>query len=337
MNNVEKVIFPVLLFVITGLLVYEITQAPALKPVAKGTDFSQYQDGKPFRMVVTNQEVPVVKIMIAGFLQACSDYNLKCQVMGVTGNDIAGSVQMTEQSISLGSSGILATVYDKAWYGPVGDAIKAGIPVVNAHFPMASDVIPGLSAWVAPDNTGYAVTAADAMASKLNCAGKVAITQSGASDAESAVNASFKAEMVKDCPNIAVLDTQMETTDPAQAILVTSAIIKANPDLSGAFSSTGGGATAWATSAKESGLAAGKIAIIGMDFTQQNLDLLKSGDVYALVAQPTFTEMEDGVVLLLEIRMGYQIPYANVLAAPLIFKNGTAPYYDILKKAEAVK
>ena len=314
--------------------------AVGLMPQSKAaapTSFASYQDGKPFRMVVTNQEVPVVKIMIAGFLQACSDYGLKCQVMGVNGNDIAGSVQMTEQSVALGSSGILATVYDKAWYGPVGDAIKSGIPVVNGHFPMANDTIPGLLAWVAPDNTGYAITSADAMAKKISCTGKVAITQSALNDGENAVNAAFRAEMAKVCPSVVLLDTQLETTDPAQAIAVTSSIIKANPDLTGAFSTTGGGATAWATSAKENGLAVGKLVIIGMDASQQNLDLVKSGEVYALVGQPEFQEMYESVVLLLDHRMGLVVPYANTLPSPLIFKNDTAPYYDILKKAEAVK
>ena len=301
------------------------------------TNFAQYQNGKPFRFTVTNREVPVVKIMQAGFLQACADYGLDCVIMGVDGNDIAGSVQMTEQSVSLGSSGILATIYDKAMYAPNETAIKAGIPVVNGHFPMSSDIIPGLSAWVAPNNTSYAVKSADAIGDKLGCVGKVAITQSALNDGENAVNKAFRDEMAIHCPSVTILDTQLETTDPAQAIAITSAILKANPDLSGAFSTTGGGATAWAASAREAGFAPGKLTIIGMDYSQENLDLVKDGEVYAIVAQPLFAEMYAGVVLLLELKMGLPIPYQNELPAPLVYKADVQPYYDILTKAEAIK
>lgn len=305
-------------------------QPPAL-------DLSHYQNGSPFRMIATNQEVPVVKIMLAGFLQACDDYGLDCVVMGVNGNDIAKSVELAEQSVALGSSGLLTTIYDQAWYAPTLKAIDSGIPVINGHFPMEKGLLPGLNGWVAPDNVGYAINAADAMAEKINCAGKVAITQSTLSDGENAVSEAFATELALKCPAIEILDVQIETTDPDKAIAVTSAIIQGNDGLTGAFSTTGGGATAWSKSAKETGKTVGEITIIGMDTSRENLDLLESGDVYALVAQPLYAEMYQAVTLLLEIRMGMPIPYENELPAPLVFKGETGPYYTILEKAEAIK
>jgi ribose transport system substrate-binding protein len=302
-----------------------------------GVDLSQYQNGDPFRMIATNQEVPVVKIMIAGFLQACDDYNLFCVVMGVNGNDIAKSVELAEQSVALGSSGLLTTIYDTAWYAPTLKAIEAGIPVINGHFPMDKTLIPGLGGWVAPDNEGYAIEAARVMADKVYCSGKVAITQSTLSDGENAVSNAFITEIKTLCPALEVLDVQIETTDPDKAIAVTSAIIQGNEGLTGAFSTTGGGATAWAKSAKEVGLEAGKLVIIGMDASRENLDLLKSGEVYALVAQPLYAEMYQAVTLLLETNMGMPVPYENVLPAPIITKDDTGPYYVILERAEAIK
>jgi ribose transport system substrate-binding protein len=302
-----------------------------------GTDLSQYQNDKPFRMIATNQEVPVVKIMLAGFLQACDDYGLDCVVMGVNGNDIAKSVELAEQSVALGSSGLLTTIYDAAWYAPTLKAIEAGIPVINGHFPMDKTLIPGLGGWVAPDNEGYAIEAARVMAEKISCSGKVAITQSTLSDGENAVSQAFIDEMKVVCPALEVLDVQIETTDPDKAIAVTSAIIQGNESLTGAFSTTGGGATAWAKSAKEVGLEVGKLVIIGMDASRENLDLLKSGEVYALVAQPLYAEMYQAVTLLLETNMGMPVPYENVLPAPIIMKDDVDPYYVILERAEAIK
>jgi len=320
------------------LLTAAMLLSACAKPAPEVKGLASYQDGKPFRFIGTNREVPVVKIMIAGFLQACTDFQLQCELMTVDGNDIAKSVELTEQSVSLGSSGILATVYDKAWYGAVNKAIASGIPVVNGHFPMTSDILPGLKGWVAPDNVAYAIQAADLLAKTIGDAkGSIAITSSTTNDGENAVAKAFRDEFKVANPRVKILDVQFETTDPAKAIAVTSAIIQANPDLLGAFSTTGGGATAWAASARENNLAAGKLVIIGMDASRENLDLVKNGEVLAVVAQPLYQEMYEGVVLLLETRIGLPIPYENVLPAPLVMKADVQPYYDILKKAEAVK
>jgi len=316
----------------------ELLQGTGVAPTeAPSLGLSQYQDGKPFRMIATNQEVPVVKIMLAGFLQACQDYGLDCGVMGVDGNDIAKSVTLAEQSVALGSSGLLTTIYDKAWYAPTLDAIAAGIPVINGHFPMTTDILPGLTGWVAPDNVGYAIAAADVMASKLNCVGTVAVTQSDVNDGENAVEAAFRAELAAKCPGLTILEKQLESTDPAKAVAVTSSIIQANSDLAGAFSTTGGGITAWAASARENNLPVGKLVIIGMDASRENLDLVKSGEAYALVAQPLYAEMYQAVTLLLETRMGMPVPYENILPAPIVMQADVEPYYSILEKAEAIK
>lgn len=330
-----KVLTVSLLFVMLVAACSAAVQTPAPTAVPfKGVDLSKAQGGKPFRMIVTNQEVPVVKIMIAGFLQACADYGLDCKVMGVDHNDIAGSVVLAEQSVALGSSGILATIYDKAWYAPTGKAIAAGIPVVNGHFPMKTDVIPGLLAWSAPDNTGYAVAAADDMAKAIQCKGAVAVTQSSLNDGENAVAKAFAAEMTAKCPAVKVLDPQIETTDPVKAIAATSAILQANPDVVGAFGTTGGSIVAWTSAAKETSR---KVVIIGMDASAENIAKVESGEAYALVSQPLYQEMYHAVVLLLETKMGAQVPYENILPAPIVHKGETAPYTEILKKAAAVK
>jgi ribose transport system substrate-binding protein len=337
----EVILVVFIAVLLTMVLTYVVlSRTPSPLPTqtpAKSVEFSQFQDGKPFRMIVTNRDVPVVKIMIAGFMQACSDYGLDCVVMGVDGNDIAGSVALTEQSIALGTSGMLATIYDKAWYGPVSSAIAAGIPVVNGHFPMGTDVIPGLTAWVAPDNKGYAVVAAKAMAAKISCSGTVAVTQSSLNDGENAVTKSFTDALIGFCPSVKVLAPQLEGTDPAKSVGVAAAILTANPGLKGAFGTTGGSIVTWTTAAREAGLPVGSVAIIGMDYSRENLDQIKSGAAYAAVAQPLYAEMYEAVTRLLEAKMGLPVAYENTLPAPLIFQKDLAPYYKINDMAEGLK
>jgi ABC-type sugar transport system substrate-binding protein len=345
----RKLSFTLLIIVVVAAMLAACAGTPAVQPtitklpapvlsadtLVKGQSYAAYQNGLPFRMILTNREVPVVKIMQAGFVQACKDYGLNCVLMGVDGNDIAGSVTLAEQSVALGSSGILATIYDKAWYAPTETAIKAGIPVINGHFPMEANVIPGLNAWVAPDNKGYAVQVADAIATKADCKGPVAITQSSLNDGENAVADSFTKELTAKCPNIVVLPVQLETTDASKALAVTESILQANP-ITAAFSTTGGGATAWAQAAQAQGLKPGAVVIAGMDYSRENLDMVKSGDVYMLVGQPLYEEMYASVVDLLLIRSGAKVAYANVLPAPLITKDNLTPYYTINDQADAV-
>src|SRR5512133_4264058 len=93
---------------------------------------------------------------------------------------------------------------------------------------------------------------------------------------------------------VKVLDAQEEGFDQAGAIAKASAIIQGNPDITGAFSTTGAGPTTWSTAAADTNK---NIAIISMDYTRPNLDLVKAGKVYGLVAQPLYDEFYQAVEL----------------------------------------
>jgi ribose transport system substrate-binding protein len=332
-----------LLFVVILLAgcVGKPTAAPVVVPTANPhlVDLSKYQYGKPFRLLVTNQNVPVVKIMIAGFFSACKDFGLDCVLMGVDGNDLAGSATKTEQAIALGASGIFSTIYDPSQYEPNNKVVQAGIPVIDIHFPMTdTTIVPGMLAWIAPDNSGYGYQAGLVMGDKIGCKGKVAITQSAvASAGEGKVTAGFTKALSTKCPDVIILPMQVETTDASQAIAVTSAILTANPDLAGAFSTTGGGATAWSKSLQDAGKKPGDVIVIGMDYSRENLDTVKAGWVYALVGQPLYEEFYGAVTLMLEHLMGNPVPYGNYLPAPFIYVSNISNYYAINDKADAVK
>jgi len=314
--------------VVTKEVVKEVTAQTALQAAQKGL---------PFYMVHTNRQHPVVHIMMAGFQQACADLGLLCKDAGVDQEDIPGEIANLERVVANGSSGILITVHDKAEYEMTKKAIEAGIPVVNGHFPiLETNVLPGLAAWVAPDNKAYAAEAALAMAKKLDCKGPVAITQGGLNDGENAVEASFRSTLQTTCPQVKILGTQIEGYDQAAAILAASSILQASPDVVGAFSTTGNGPTTWAKAAQENGKRPGEVTIISMDYSKQNLDLVKNGEVYMLVGQPLYEEMYYSVFILAAKMMGLPVPYANYLPAPLITIDNIAPYYEINKLSENV-
>lgn len=308
-----------------------ITTPPTETP--KDKTLKELQNGKPFVFVGTNVSHPTVKIMELGFWDACVDYDLSCKFMSVEGNDIAGLVAMMDTISPNNTSGITSSIYDTAFYADTQKAIDAGIPVVNWHFIMDEGTLPGLKAWVSADVAAYGKAAGEAMGKQIKCKGTVAITQGAHTSTEDLAATSFSDALKAACPKVKVLEPQEEGYDPPQAIAKATAILTANPDVVGAFSTTGAGPTTWAKAAQDRGKQPGDITIISMDYTVENLDLVKSGWVYGLVGQPIYEENYKAVELLVAALKGEEVPYANPLECPIITLKDIGPYYELAQRA----
>jgi ribose transport system substrate-binding protein len=208
-----------------------------------------------------------------------------------------------------------------------------GIPIIVPHFPIREGDAPGLTGTVGCDPAAYARAAAEAIGAQLGGKGTVAITQGSFNNTENLVSEAFTAHMKKAFPDIKVLPPQEEAFDPPAAIAKAVAILQANPDVTGALSTTGGGPTTWAGAQRETSR---KLCAIGMDYTRVNLDLVKSGEVYAIVAQPLYEEGYRAVELLAQAARGEKVSYLNVLPAPLVTKDKVETYYQLLERVETV-
>lgn len=277
---------------------------------------------------------PVHKLMQAGFLSECRKLGYSCDIVG---NDSATTVDIP-QTISLANTAMSAKKYvgagiyltDPGLYPLVQQIHSKGIPTVNWHIVIPQGTVPGLDATTGCNPADYARAAADRMGEKLGGKGAVALTQGSKNPTEDLVMNTFTAEMKAKYPNIKVLAPQLEGFEPSAAVAKAVSILAANPDVTGAFSSTGGGPATWAGAEKQTGK---KLTIISMDYVRQNLDLVKSGQVYAIVAQPLFQEGAKVADLLDQLARGKTVPYENPLPAPIVTKNDTAPYYAFLQQA----
>jgi ribose transport system substrate-binding protein len=72
-----------------------------------------------------------------------------------------------------------------------------------------------------------------------------------------------------------------------------------------------------------------------MDYTRVNLDLVKNGEVFGIVAQPLYDECKGSAELLYKMANGEKVPYWTILDAPLVTKANMADYYAILDRMEA--
>ena len=277
---------------------------------------------------------PVHKIMQAGFLSECKKLGYHCDVVGndsAAKVDIPGSVSLAQTAMSktkYGAVGVYAM--DPGLYPLIGQLGKKGIGVVSWHIPLKEGEVPGLSAITGTQPAEYAKKAAEAMGEQLGGKGTVAVTQGSSNPTENLVSETFAATLKAKFPGIKALKPQLEGFDPSGAVAKASGIIQANQELTGAFSTTGSGAQTWAGAARQTGK---KLSIISMDYVRQNLDLVKKGDVYAIVAQPLYQEGAKTADLLAQLAERKKVSYENWLPAPIVTKADVGTYYDFLDEA----
>ena len=291
--------------------------------------------GKTLLWVQPMRDHPVHRLMQQGFLDRCKELGYTCEIVGnpsATSYDVAGTIPLAEAAIA-------RTKFDGiAVYGPspeifpyISKLAKEGYPIVTWHVLPAEGSVPGLKAATGEDIPLAGANAAVAMGDKLGGKGVVAITQGSYNETENAMSDSFKKKMAEKYPDIKVLDTQLEGFEPSAAEAKAVALLQGNPDVTGAFSTTGNGVQTWSGAARKAERPA--LVIIGMDYIRQNLDIVKSGAAFGLVAQPLYEESAKTAELLSALVEGKSVPYLNPLPASVITASDLAPYYKMLESA----
>lgn len=277
---------------------------------------------------------PVHRLMQAGFLDKCKELGYTCEVVGdpsATNWDIPATLPLAEAALS-------RTKFDAvAVYGPdpainsyITRLSKEGLPIVTWHVLPPEGSVEGLKAAAGQEIPEAGSNAAMAIGEKLGGKGTVALTQGASNDTENAMSDAFRATMAEKFPDITVLETQMEGFEPSAAEAKAVAILQGNPDVVAAFGTTGNSIQTWSGAARK---ADREIVIIGMDYIRQNLDLVKSGAAYGIVAQPLYEESAKVAELLGDLAQGKEVPYRNVLPAGVITAADLDPYYKMLESA----
>ncbi len=276
---------------------------------------------------------PVHRLMQLGFSDGCKAHNYDCEMLLTDSTNAVDMVPLAEQALAEPVDGVVLYAVDNSFFPTIKKFKDKGIPVVTPHFTSFDQATSGLTAVVGADVVQYAKAAADAIGEKLGGKGTVAVTVGSFNETENLVAKSFKEEMAAKYANVKVLDPQEEGFDQAGAIAKAGAIIQGNPDIAGAFSTTGNGPTTWSAAAADNNKK--DLVIISMDYTRQNLDLVKAGKVYGLVAQPLYEEFYKAAELVGQAIDGTTIEYKNLLPAPIIFAADLEKYYSFNDRAEA--
>jgi ribose transport system substrate-binding protein len=276
---------------------------------------------------------PVHQIVQLGFLTRAKELGYEGVVVGIDGSDSADLYAVIEGYANRDNvKGMLVWCGDQQGYPTIKKLHEKGIKTVVPHFPHDHAAIPELDANLSAVPYDYGVQVAKTIGAALKGkTGSVAISEGSFNITENAAAKGFQDGM-KDFPTLKVLAPQLEGFDTAGAPAANAAIINGNSDLLAAFGTTGGSPTSWATAAEQTNRK--DLIIVGMDYTEQNIDLVEKGKVYAIVAQPLYDEAYKSAEILDKLIRGEKVEYYTKLEAPVVTKDGIGKYKEIVARVK---
>ncbi len=197
--------------------------------------------------------------------------------------DAAVQLQMVEDAIIKRSQAIMLAPLNKDALSPgVEKAKAAGIAVIIIDSAVSSQ---NYDAFFSTDNGAAARLAADEMAKAIGGKGKIAIinAQAGAGTTMTREN-EFKARIAEKYPDIKIVGTQYSDGDKTKALNQATDFMTANPDLAGIYACNEGSTVGAGTAVEQAGKA-GKVKVIGFDWSADTKALVSRGVVQASMVQ----------------------------------------------------
>ncbi|MHC1771883.1 MAG: substrate-binding domain-containing protein [Flexilinea sp.] len=224
------------------------------------------------------------KTCYQGMEDAAGYFGVTTQYTGDTTADVAKEVAVLEQVIAKNPKGIAITcVNAAALQEPIDAAIAAGIQVVTFD---SDSPYSKRAAYLSTGNEAVGAKAAHYFAEK-NPGGKVALLYTvGAENTEARV-AGFKGEIAAAGLDLEIVVDVNDKGDQIEAAKNMSAALQANPEITAVFCMDGVAGVAGPTAVEEAGRK--DILVVAFDTDSAVLDMVKSGQISATVAQGTYS------------------------------------------------
>jgi len=218
--------------------------------------------------------------------------------------DIAGQIAIIEDYINKKIDAIVMAACDtKALVPVIQKAVDKGIPVIIFDSGVDSDL--PLS-FVATNNEAGAYQAGEMLVKLVGGRGDVACIPFVPGAATSILRErGFKAALAKH-PGIKLVATQYSQSEVATAMAVTENILTAHPDLAGIFAANEAGSIGAYQALKARGLL-GRVKLVGFDASPNEIVMLQSGGIQALVVQNPYAMGYLGVKAALDALNGKKV------------------------------
>lgn len=301
--------------------------------------------GKRIAVCMGSINHPVHRIVQMGFMTKGEELGMAPEISGLDEGSTQELYAKWESSVTNGVEGILAWVGDDSAYEFLKTVKGMNCYVTVPHFPHSyqdtKDFIDRNLSCL-PDTYGReaAKFVVERLEAKGVTEGTIGITQNGPNVTENAANDGFRSQMLELDTNFTIADTVYEGAEVAEAANKVTGVIQANADIVAGFGTTGGSPQSWATAMQNTGKT--DLVVVGMDYTELNVNLVKEGQITAIVCQPLYDEAQACVETLKELFegktfTGSESEWFVELDAPLAYIDGEGvhdinSYQEIIDK-----
>lgn len=239
---------------------------------------------------------PVHRIVQMAFLTAGADMGYNAIIGGLDEGSVQELMTKYEGVIANGCEGALLWSGDDTFYQFMRDMSEMCYFVVPHFAHEYVDTKSFISRNICAQAKEYGYKAGEFMLEKLAEAGitsgTIGNTQAGANVTENACSDAFRQAIKDSGANFKIADVVFEGMELSTASTKIVGIINANPDIVAGFGTTGGSCQSWDLAMQQTGK---DLIVVGVDYTEYNIDLVADGVIAGLVAQPLFDEGEQSV------------------------------------------
>ena len=269
---------------------------------AHGVNLTRAQENQTYYMVSFLSGISYWADAFRGMQDAAEYLGVEAVYTGTPEYDITGEVRVLEETLGLEPDGVVLTVIQAEALQPTIDAaIDNGTALVtfDADSPMSKRY-----SFLGTGNYAAGVTAARYIGSQID-GGQAAVVTVPSQNNLAQRTQGFIDTITAEYPNIVtgdqfIVDNQNTSEQAATGL---SALLQAEPDIRGVFSSNAQAAIGASQALREAGMS-DQVAHIGFDFDEGTLDLIDSGQLGATLAQGTWQMGFWGLLFVYMVRNG---------------------------------
>ncbi len=280
---------------------------------------------------------PVHRIVQTGFMLKAEELGMNGIISGLDSGRPQEFIDKWSSDIyTNNASGALIFTADDSYYKMMKELKTKGIYTVVPHFvhdygTAKAFIDKNISCLV----TTYGAAAAEYILDELIESG---ITEGGIGitvNYDDGAGYQFKQTILKSGTNFKVLDSWLEGAELTEATRKVTEYINRHPDIVAAFGTTGGSPKSWAAAMENTGRT--DLIVVGMDYTELNMELVENGTISALVCQPLYEEAEACAQALYDLHNGAvfntsEDTWFEELEAPIADIDDMPHYRDIWQK-----
>ena len=244
--------------------------------------------------------------------------------VGPSDIDMDEQVRQIEMAIAEKVDGIISCPLSPATFEAVyTDAMSKGIAVVNTAVDTTEST---RTAYIGTDYVNFGEQAAKNLAEAMGGKGDVAVLVTSLdSENQMAEYKAGEALLKEQYPDVHIVVIETSNSDTAQAADKTSAIVDTYPDLDAVWCLESTSPLGVAQTLEERGLT-GKIIVMGIDDTEDVLDLVEKGKIYGTMTQDFYKMGYEAVKMIKTVNEGGSVPSIQDSGTTLVTKDNLEEY-----------